>query len=137
MVRAGLLMLALAGLPAQAEEAPARLGLTLVSAEPAGEGACRLSFLAENGLGGDLDALVLEAVVFTRAGGVERLMLLDFRDLPAGKPRVRQFDLPGADCAALGQVLINGAARCEGVAQSGCIAALAPASRVAQMEVRG
>ncbi|MGD9918526.1 MAG: hypothetical protein AB7U46_10925 [Paenirhodobacter sp.] len=128
---AALVMAGAAG----AEEAP-RLGLTLVGAAPQ-EGGCRLSFLAENALGADLSALVLEAVLFTRAGGFERLMLLDFRDLPQGRPRLRQFDLPGADCAALGQVLVNGAARCDGVAEGGCIAALAPASRVAGMEVTG
>jgi len=140
-VGAGLLALLLGGAPALAGEEDT-LGLTLAGADPA-EGAagpaCRLSFLAENGLGTDLAALVLEAVIFTKDGSVERLLLLDFRDLPAAKPRLRQFDLPGADCAALGQVLINGAARCEGVGidPGACIAGLKPASRIEAMEVTG
>lgn len=138
---AAALALSLGGAPALAEEG-GRLGLTLAGAEPvagANGPACRLSFLAENGLGADLAALVLEAVIFTRDGSVERLLLLDFRDLPAAKPRLRQFDLPGADCAALGQVLINGATRCEGegVDPGACIARLAPAARVEGMEVTG
>lgn len=129
----------LAGPMARAEGA-GQLGLTLAGADPA-EGttgpACRLSFLAENGLGSDLSAMVLEAVLFTREGSVERLLLLDFRDLPAGKPRLRQFDLPGADCATLGQVLINGAQRCEGATPGACIDRLRTGSRIAGMEVSG
>jgi len=136
VVRAALLAACCAAAPPLAAQEAPRLGLTLAGAAPEGA-ACRLSFLAENRLDADLSALVLEAVVFTKAGEVERLMLLDFRDLPAGKPRLRQFDLAGTDCGTIGQVLINGATRCEGVAEGACIGALAPASRVAGMEVTG
>ena len=137
MVRAALLTLLCACLPhgISAQGAP-RLSLTLAGATEA-EGACRLSFLAENGLGSDLDELVVEAVIFTRAGAVERLLLLDFRDLPAGKPRVRQFDLAGLRCAALGQVLINGVETCEGADEAACADALETGSRVDGTEVTG
>ncbi|MBA83905.1 MAG: hypothetical protein CML60_08645 [Rhodobacteraceae bacterium] len=116
----------------------ARLSLTLAGAAPA-EGACRLSFLAENQIGTDLDAMVLEAVIFTASGTVDRLLLLDFRTLPQGKPRVRQFDLPGTDCASVGQILINGAHACQGaeLAENACMGALVPASRVDGIEVTG
>jgi hypothetical protein len=102
------------------------------------EGACRVTFLAQNGLGSDLRALVLEAVLFTTDGAVDRLTLFDFGTLPAGRPRVRQFDLTGLDCSALGQVLINGAAECEaeGVAPDACIEALRPSTRT-DVEVTG
>ncbi|WP_146673517.1 hypothetical protein [Thioclava sp. F36-6] len=96
-----------------------------------------MSFLAENGLESDLDALVVEAVIFTRAGGVERLLLLDFRDLPAGKPRVRQFDLAGLRCEALGLILINGVETCEGAGEGACADALETGSRVDGTEVTG
>lgn len=133
----GLVALLSSAAPLTAEEAP-RLGLELVEADPQ-DGACRLSFLAQNGMGGDLSALVFEAVIFDRDGGVDRLLLLDFRDLPAGKPRLRQFDLPGAECGRLGQVLINGAETCDGAGATpaACIGALVPSSRVAGMEVTG
>lgn len=78
------------------------------------EGGCRMSFVAMNGLGGDLSALVLEAVIFTLEGEVERLALLDFQDLPQARSRVRQFDLPDLACAQVGQVLINAVNACSG-----------------------
>lgn len=135
MVRAALLCLALLPVVGNAQERP-RLGLTLAGADQVGD-ACRLSFLAENGLGVALSALTLEAVVFTRQGGVERLMLLEFRDLPKDKSRLRQFDLTGTDCGALGQILINGADQCAGAPEGHCIAALVPGSRVEGLEVTG
>lgn len=137
MVRAACILAFCAAFPAPlaAQEGP-RLSLTLAGATPA-EGACRLSFLAQNALGGELSALVLEAAVFTRAGRLERLMLLDFRELPAGKPRLRQFDLPGVDCAGLGQILINGATQCAGVEETLCLRALVLESRLEEMELTG
>lgn len=139
MVRAALVAALLGGAfasPACASDAT--LNLSLAGASPIKD-ACRLSFLAENRLGAPLDALVLEAVIFTKNGNVDRLLLLDFRALPQGKPRVRQFDLPGADCESVGQILINGAHACKGptVTEETCIRALAPASRVGGIEVTG
>jgi hypothetical protein len=86
------------------------------------DGACRLTFMVENGLEADLDTLSLETVLIDRDGRVDRLTLFDFGALPAGIPRVRQFDIPGLGCAALGRVLINGVNAC-GPAE-GCADAL-------------
>lgn len=119
-------------------EAPApALGLELNTVSEA-EGACRLTFLAENALGTDLDALVIEAVLFTTQGTVDRLTLFDFGALPAGRPRVRQFDLGGLSCDALGQVLVNGATECAGagLAPGACIEALRLSTRTG-VEVAG
>ncbi|MDG4649655.1 hypothetical protein P6F26_14515 [Roseibacterium sp. SDUM158017] len=80
------------------------------------DGACRLTFMVENGLGADLAALSLETVLIDAGGVVERLTLFEFGALPAGTPRVRQFDIPGLSCDALGRVLINGVAECGGAA---------------------
>lgn len=102
------------------------------------DGACRLTFVAENRLGAALEAVVFEAVFFSTAGTVDRLTLLDFQDLPEGRRRVRQFDLPGTGCAALGQILFNAASECRGpgVAPGLCMAALDLRSRVG-MEISG
>jgi hypothetical protein len=101
-----------AALPAVAQDSDApRLSVELNRIDPL-DGACRLTFLAENALGADLDALALETVLIDGDGQVERLTLFDFGALPDGVPRVRQFDIPGLDCARLGQVLINGVAEC-------------------------
>lgn len=83
------------------------------------EGACRLTFVAENGLGADLDALSLETVLIDTDGRVERLTLFEFGQLPDGVPRVRQFDIAGMACDRLGRVLINGVAECGAVASCG------------------
>lgn len=76
------------------------------------EQACRLSFVARNETGTDIEKAVFETVIFDADGGVASLSLFDFRDLPTTRPRVRQFDLPGRTCDAVGRVLINGANTC-------------------------
>ena len=72
------------------------------------EGACRLVLVAENPGEQPVEGLVLEAVLFDRAGRVSMLTLLDLQDLPAGRMRVRSFDLAGLDCDDLGRMLVNG-----------------------------
>lgn len=126
----------LAACAAQAE--PARLVLELNSAEPV-DGACRISLLVENHLPADIAALEIEAVLFGRDGKVARLLTLDLQDAPRGRPRLRQFDLPGMDCGALGRVLINAVSGCsgEGLDGPGCLRALAPRSRLDGVEVIG
>ena len=76
------------------------------------DGACRLSFLAKNETKVMIDKAVFETVIFDAEGGVASLTLFDFRDLPVGRARVRQFDLPGRTCDTIGQALINGASSC-------------------------
>ena len=76
------------------------------------EKTCRLTFVAQNTLGGDLLALVFETVLFDRAGQVIDLTLFDFQDLPDGSPRVRQFDLADVSCASIGRVLFNDVHAC-------------------------
>jgi len=91
------------------------------------EAACRFTFLAENGMGTDLAALTVKTVIIDVEGLVDRLTLFEFGALPAGTPRVRQFDVPGLDCAQVGRVLINGVSDCGGV--EGCAEALTLSSR--------
>ncbi|PRY92878.1 hypothetical protein BCF33_1741 [Hasllibacter halocynthiae] len=119
-----------AALPAQ-EGPPGRsLGVTLDGLADVGDG-CRATFVARNGTGADIDALVFEGVAFGAEGGVALLTLLDFGSLPAGRPRVRQFDLAGLGCDAIGGFLLNGIERCEGdgLGPDACLDALAVASR--------
>jgi hypothetical protein len=110
-----LLAAALALLPAALSAQDAETGsLTIeLNAQEQVEAGCKLSFLARNGAGGDIAKAVYETVLFDGNGQVERLTLFDFGTLPAGKPRLRQFVVPGAQCDALGQILINGASTCE------------------------
>ena len=77
-------------------------------------GTCRLTFVAQNGLGVDVSAIVIETVLFDRTDQVIDLTLFDFQGLPDGSPRVRQFDLAAVDCASLGRVLLNDVHACTG-----------------------
>jgi hypothetical protein len=101
----------MAPFPALSQEGAIRLGLD--SLEPAGS-ACRVTLVAENALGTEIAKLAYEFVFFDKDGRVELLTVLDLRDLPAGRTRVRQFDLPGLDCAGVSRLLVNDAKTCEG-----------------------
>jgi hypothetical protein len=108
--------------PAQ-ETAPApALSLELNALEPSEKG-CRLTFVATNGLNVQLDKITYEMVLFNAEQRVERLTILDFKTLPAGKTKVRRFDLGNIACDSISRILINDATECagEGVAEGTCI----------------
>ncbi len=114
------------------EDVPSGLFLELNAVQDV-DGACRLTFLARNGTGAAIDQAVFETVIFDKSGGVVSLSLFDFRDLPADRPRVRQFELPDMACDTVGQALINGASTCivDGVESRVCDKALSLGSRIA------
>jgi hypothetical protein len=114
-MRAALILAAcLSAAPALAQEAQgAHISIELNAVEPVEE-ACRISFLVQNGHSIDIEKAVYEAVLFDTQGRVDRLTLFDFGTLPAARPRVRQFVVPGLACASLGSLLINGAETCTG-----------------------
>ena len=119
-----------------AQAAPV-LSLELNALQDVG-GACRLTFLARNGTGADIEKAVFETVIFDASGGVVTLSLFDFRDLPADRPRVRQFDLQGLACRDVGQALINGSNTClvDGAESRVCNDALSLGSRI-EVELLG
>ncbi|MEM7519990.1 MAG: hypothetical protein AAF307_03035 [Pseudomonadota bacterium] len=119
-----------------AEDAP-KLNLELNAADTVGE-SCRLTFLLSNGLPDDVESLVAETVLFSDQGGVVLLTLFDFGELPAGRPRVRQFQVPETSCDRLGQVLVNGFDTCTigGAASGTCQDALSLSSRM-QIKLEG
>jgi hypothetical protein len=92
---------------------PAGLSLELNALQPSDKG-CRLTFVIANHLSGDIAKAAFEIALFDRTGVVDRLTVLDFRELPHGKTRVSRFDLPGADCGKIGRVLVNNATTCSG-----------------------
>ncbi len=96
-----------------ASPAPAALSLELNGAQPSDKG-CRLTFVVTNGLGADLGKAAFEIALFNDAGVVDRLTVLDFKDLPKGKTKVTRFDLAGTDCGKISRVLVNSATQCEG-----------------------
>ena len=109
-----MLAMSLGLVPAWAQSAPApQLSLELNAAQPSDKG-CRLTFVVNNALGADLSKAAFEIALFNEAGVVDRLSVLDFKDLPAGKTKVTRFDLAGTNCAKLSRVLINSATECAG-----------------------
>lgn len=115
-----LLGLVLLCAPVLAQETSTpRFALELNALQPA-EAGCRVSFLATNELGAQLDRAAVELALFDKAGSIDRIVTLDFKDLSAGKTKVLQFQLTGLQCDNLGRVLVNDISACEG--------AIAPAS---------
>jgi hypothetical protein len=100
---------------AAAQEAATAKGLDIeLNALAASQKGCLFTFVAGNGFAQNVSKVSFEFVIFNDKGTVERLALLDFRDLPAGKSKVRQFDVPGIKCEAVKNLLINDAPVCEG-----------------------
>ena len=111
---AALLGLVLFIAPAVAQEtATPRFALELNALQPA-EAGCRVSFLATNELGGQLDRAAVELALFNAAGSIDRIVTLDFKNLSNGKTKVLQFQLAGLQCDDLGRVLVNDISACEG-----------------------
>lgn len=122
-----------------AQESPASGNLTVeINELAASEKGCKLTFVAGNGMPQSLSKVSFEFVLFDQKGLVERMAVLDFRDLPAGKTKVRQFDLPGTKCDAVKSLLINDAPVCDGdgVVKDACMKALKTGSR-SSVELKG
>lgn len=137
-----LLPLALAsiltsGVGAFAQDASGNLTVEINELAPSEKG-CKLTFVAGNGLAQKLTKVSFEFVLFDEKGLVERMAVLDFRDLPAGKTKVRQFDLPGTKCESVKSLLINDAPVCtgEGVAKDACMKVLKTGSK-SSVELKG
>lgn len=115
---------------AQEVEAVDRIVVEL-NAAATDQQACTLTFVVTNGFSHAIDELVVETVLFTTAGHVDRLTLFSFGTVPGQRQRVRQFSVDALICEDLGQVLFNGIERCAGgsLTPVSCTAALITGSR--------
>lgn len=75
---------------------------------------CRLVFVVKNELGKPLTRAGVELALFNAQGVVDRLSLLDFKDLPTDKTKVSRFELSGVKCADVSRLLVNAVTSCEG-----------------------
>jgi hypothetical protein len=109
--------------------APALI-LELNGAQPSSKG-CRLTFVVTNNLGAELSKAAFEIALFNEVGVVDRLTVLDFNELPAGKTKVARFDLSGIECAKISRVLVNHATDCtgSGIDPKACIRQLKPETK--------
>lgn len=131
------LVLAAGGAVAQEAAPGGALNIELNEVAPSPKG-CKLTFVAGNAFAQSLSKVSFEFVIFDQKGLVERMAVLDFRDLPAGKTKVRQFDLPGTNCEAVKSLLINDAPACvgDGVQGDACMKALKTGSK-SPVELKG
>ncbi|WP_417689608.1 hypothetical protein [Roseibium sp.] len=77
------------------------------------ERGCMLTFVASNRTTHAISGVAYEFVLFNKEGLVEKMTAFDFGALPQEKTVVRQFELAGSQCPGIGQILVNGAARCD------------------------
>lgn len=98
-------------------------------------GACRTTFVADNGLGQDIDKLSLDVVVFDSKGEVAQRLLLDLGRMPKGRTRVVEFDLPNTNCSKLSRILLNKIQECTagGKPVAGCSTHVDTSSKVAKL----
>ncbi|WP_231700992.1 hypothetical protein [Aliiruegeria sabulilitoris] len=114
--------------PASAQQP--QFELELNSLKPVETG-CRLTYVARNATGTDLQAASFEVAVFDGEGAVGRLLILEFGALRDGKTKVVQFDLAGQDCSEISRLLVNDIAECSAAQGDApdCMQALSPSSR--------
>ncbi|KAA0700677.1 hypothetical protein DTW90_03290 [Neorhizobium sp. P12A] len=120
---------------AGAEDAPAataqtqKINVELNALAPSQKG-CMMTFVAENDLPTDINKISFELAFFNERNTVDRVTVLDFRDLPVGKKRVRQFDMPGVKCESVSRIIINDTPVCDGPAAGECKKALQTRSQL-------
>lgn len=119
------LMFAAAVQGVSAQEQDKSFSLELNNARDA-NGGCRLVYIARNGTGVALDKTSYEVVVFDADQKVFQFLILEFGQLPVGKTKVVQFDLPNQPCSQISRLLINDVAECTsgGKAVTVCMDAL-------------
>lgn len=103
---------------AQDATAAAKLDVELNALAPSQKG-CMMTFVAENNLQTPINKISFELAFFNDKNAVDRITVLDFRDLPQGKKRVRQFDMPNVKCETVTRILINDTPVCDGPAAGG------------------
>ncbi|KFB09819.1 hypothetical protein [Nitratireductor basaltis] len=121
VITAAILSAVASAAPAQdAQTRSTALRIELNAAAPV-DNACRLTFVATNGLEQDIGKAAFEFAIFNSDGLVERLSVLDFQDLPSGRTKVRQFDLANIACENVSRILVNDAKSCEGAEPTACL----------------
>ena len=105
-----------------------RLTVELNALAPSQKG-CMMTFVAENDMATPINKISFELAFFNEKNAVDRVSVLDFRDLPLSKKRVRQFDMPGVKCETVSRIIINDTPVCDGPAAGECKAALTTRSQ--------
>lgn len=118
-----------AGAAAAPAAAGHKLNVELNALAPSQKG-CMMTFVAENDMATPINKISFELAFFNDKNAVDKVTVLDFRDLPLGKKRVRQFDMPGIKCETVSRIIINDTPVCDGPAAGECKAALTTRSQI-------
>jgi hypothetical protein len=94
---------------------------------------CRLSFIAVNGMGANLETTAMEVVFFDANDVVSEMLLLDFGRLPSDKTKVVEFVLQQQECEQISRVLVNDVVECSSAEEPNmtrdCFSALRTSNR--------
>ena len=94
---------------------------------------CRLSFIAVNEMGANLETTSMEVVFFDSSDIVSEMLLLDFGRLPSDKTKVVEFVLQQQDCGQISRVLVNDVVECSSAEEQNmtreCFSALKTSNR--------
>ena len=77
-----------------------------------GPDGCRLSFIAVNKMGANLESTAMEVVFFDSNEVITEMLLLDFGRLPSDKTKVVEFVLQQQQCGQISRVLVNDVVEC-------------------------
>lgn len=104
--------------------------LELNNTQPQGQG-CRLTYVATNETGTDIEEIGYEVAVFDTEGVVDRLLILEFGRLSDGRTKVVQFDLAETSCDGISRLLVNDVAACSAAdgSEPDCLAMLETSAR--------
>lgn len=100
--------------PAMAQS-PAKIPLELNRLEQDGE-ICRVYLLVKNPEEAEVEAFKLDLVFFDKDGIIRNRLYVELGPLAASKTAVRLFDIPDAQCGALGSILVNDVVACSDAA---------------------
>jgi hypothetical protein len=108
-----LVLASTAAFPAIAQDAPTgSFNVELNKVAELEGGACRLTYVVENGTETDLQSTTYEMAIFNAAGSVSNMLLMEFGGIAAGKTRVIQFDVANQSCADVSRILVNNQVDC-------------------------
>ncbi|MFS2177471.1 hypothetical protein ACCC98_16245 [Rhizobium pisi] len=128
-IAAGLVMAVASVSQAQEAAFATSLDVELNALAPSQKG-CMMTFVALNNLSATINKISFELAFFNDKNTVDRITVLDFRDLPQGKKRVRQFDMPNVNCESVTRILINDTPVCDGPAAGECMKGLVTRSQI-------
>ena len=106
-----LLAIVLLVSPAETGAQQRQLTIELNKVQQSADG-CRLSFIAVNQMGANLETTAMEVVFFDSNDVVSEMLLLDFGRLPSDKTKVVEFVLQQQECEQISRVLVNDVVEC-------------------------